>query len=105
MVLMVLPVAFNNRNAARQEIGIDSSTEIVPRSRSQEDQDHHRGQHQADAAFTQHVCDCGLHILRLVEDHRRTSELGTSSRFLMRSRTPFTIWMVLLFPPCFKIGR
>ena len=32
MVLMVPPVAFRSRNAARQEIGIDSSTETVPRT-------------------------------------------------------------------------
>ena len=31
MVLIVLPMAFSNRNAAKHEIGIDSSTEMVPR--------------------------------------------------------------------------
>jgi hypothetical protein len=36
---------------------------------------------------------------------RVTSVFGTSSRFFSDSRIPLTIEMVLLLPPCFRIGR
>ena len=105
MVLMVPPKTFSRRNAARQETGIEIRTEIVPRieprkiriitavstrpmppSRST----------LATAIFT--YCDWSKTTLATRED-------GMSSRCLTRSRTPFTIWMVLLLPPCFRIGR
>ena len=76
MVLMVLPLRLSNRKAARQEIGIESSTETVARSDAEENQDHDRGQEQAHAALAQHVLDGHLHVLRLIEDHVGHQVLG-----------------------------
>ena len=81
---------------------MESSTEMVPRSDAKKHQDHKRRQAQTDAAFAQHIGNGNLHVLRLIEDHVAIRFLGMSSSFLMRLRTPSTIWIVLLLPPCAK---
>ena len=51
MVLMVPPIAFSSRNAARQETGMEIKHRDRAAHRTQENQDHHGGQDKADSAF------------------------------------------------------
>ena len=105
MVLMVPPTPFNSRNAARQETGIEIRTEMVPRTEPRKTRIITAVRTRpmppsrstlATAIFT--YCDWSKTTLA-------TSEDGISSRCFTRSRTPSTIAIVLLLPPCFRMGR
>ena len=86
-------------------MGIDSSTEIVPRTDP-------RNTRIIIAVSTSPMPPSRSTLATAVFTYSdwskttvATNDLGTSSRFVMRSRTPLTIWMVLLSPPCFRMGR
>ncbi len=84
MELMVPPPMLRARKAASAESGIDSKTATVAADAAEEDQDHERGQHQADAAFVPRFSMAVLTKTDWSKTTFVTSDLGTSSRSLTR---------------------
>jgi len=103
MVLIVLAPRFNAMKAARQEMGMESNTEIVarrlPRKRSIIS-----AVSTGQCRLVDHVLHRNLHKHRLIDTTAVFSVFGISSRCFTASRMPFTILIVFDPPPCFKIG-
>ena len=72
---------------------------------AEKDQDHDASEHQADARFFDQILDGELDEDRLIENDGGLSDAGISTRCLMACFMPSTMVMVLLLPPCLKIGH
>ena len=105
IVLIELPPKYSAMNAASADSGIDRNTADSRAKAPEEDQDHERGQHEADPALVEQRLDRALHEQRLVEHDVRSSCDGTSTSLPTRSFTPSTTAMVFVSPPCFITGR
>ena len=106
IVLIELPPSESAMNAAERGERNREENRHGGAHAAEEDQDHQRREHQADAALVQQRLDRRLHEERLVEDdlgHQLpwARRAGARSASLM----PSTTAMVLVSPPCFRTGR